>query len=176
MPVESFHPADPEFPPTVAAPLEPLPVAAPQAPRVPVRVEPEGQLATFMYARVRNFNATCHTMAGDELTGFVNDVRRLLQRAAVELGGEIAQRKPDSILCVFSHRDEDAVPAHAKRALHAAIQTVHASVVLAERIAARPQSAHLPPLSLAVGVHLGGAEVTPRASNPGMVHAVGEAV
>jgi hypothetical protein len=115
-------------------------------------------------------------MAGDELTNFVNDVRRMLQRAGSELGGEVAQRKPDSVLFAFSHRPEDSVPAHAKRALHAAILTVHACVQLAERIAARPQSAGVPPLSIAVGVHLGSAEVTPRANKPGMVHAVGEAV
>jgi class 3 adenylate cyclase/tRNA A-37 threonylcarbamoyl transferase component Bud32 len=172
---ESFQPADPEFPPTEAAPLDFLPTAAPPAP-VPARVEPQGELATIMYARVNNFAAACHTMAGEELTNFVNDVRRTLQRAAVDLGGEVAQRKPDSILCVFSHRPEDTVPAHAKRAAHAAILTVHACVQLAERIAARPQSAGVAPLSIAIGVHLGLADVTPRASNPGMVHAVGEAV
>jgi class 3 adenylate cyclase len=129
-----------------------------------------------MYARVRHFAANCHTMAGDELTAFVNEVRRILQRAAVELGGEVAQRKPDSILCVFSHRAEDRLPAHAKRALHAAILTVHECVQLANRIAARPQSAGVPPLSIAVGVHLGVADVTPRTNSPGMVHATGEAV
>jgi class 3 adenylate cyclase len=176
MSVESFQPADPFFPPTEAAPLEPLPEAASAAPAVPVHAEPEGQLATIVYARVRNFAATCQTMAGDELTNFVNDVRRMLQGAALELGGEVAQRKPDSILCVFSHRPEDTVPAHAKRALHAAVLTVNACVQIANRIAARPQSAGVPPLSIAIGVHLGVADVTPRASNPGMVHAVGEAV
>jgi class 3 adenylate cyclase len=127
MSVESFQPADP-FPTTEAAPLEPLRDAAHAAPVAPVRSEPEGQLATFMYARVRNFAAACHTMAGDELTNFVNDVRRMLQRAGSELGGEVAQRKPDSVLFAFSHRPEDSVPAHAKRALHAAILTVHACV------------------------------------------------
>jgi class 3 adenylate cyclase/tRNA A-37 threonylcarbamoyl transferase component Bud32 len=176
MSVESYQPADPDFPPTEAAPLEPLPEVASPAPHAPASVEPEGQLATIMYARVRNFAAMCHTMAGDELTAFVNDVRRTLQGAALELGGEIAQRKPDSILCVFSHRDEDTVPAHAKRALHAAILTVHACVQLVNRVSARPQSAGAPPMSIAIGVHLGAADVTPRASNPGMVHAVGEAV
>jgi class 3 adenylate cyclase/tRNA A-37 threonylcarbamoyl transferase component Bud32 len=176
MPVESFQPADTQFPATEAAPLEPLRQSPEAPPRIVARAEPEGQLATFMYARVRNFTATCHTMAGEELTAFVNEVRRILQRATMDLEGEIAQRKPDSILCVFSHRPEDSVPVHAKRALHAAILTVHAVAVLADRIAARPQSAGLPPLSIAIGVHLGAAEVTPRPSNPGMVHAVGEAV
>src|SRR5690349_6839478 len=105
MSVESFHSADAQFPPTEAAPLEALPESreTTRPAPLPVAAEPEGQLATFMYARVRNFAALCQTMAGDELTTFVNEVRRLLQRAALELGGEIAQRKPDSILCVFSH-------------------------------------------------------------------------
>ncbi|GAB2588165.1 hypothetical protein GCM10027034_20760 [Ramlibacter solisilvae] len=176
MPLESFQPADEPFPPTDVAPLEPLRPSQEPAPVVAVRAEPEAQLATFMYARVRNFGVTCDSMAGAELTAWVNDVRRVLQRAAVELDGVIAQRKPDSILCVFSHRPDEAVPSHAKRALHAAILTVHACTVLADRIAARPQSQGLPPLSVAIGVHLGVAEVSPRPSNPGMVHAVGEAV
>lgn len=176
MSVDSFHPADPFFPPTEPAPLKPLPDAASAAPAAPVRAEPEEQRATVVYARVRNFAATCQTMAGDELTNFVNDVRRMLQGAALELGGEIAQRKPDSILCVFSHRPEDTVPSHARRALHAAVLTVNACVQIADRIAARPQSAGLAPLSIAIGAHLGPAEVTPRAGRRGMVHAVGEAV
>jgi class 3 adenylate cyclase/tRNA A-37 threonylcarbamoyl transferase component Bud32 len=176
MSVESYDSADTQFPPTEAAPLEALPQPASPTPVAAVRAEPEGQLATFLYARVRNFAATCHTMAGDELTTFVNEVRRVLQRAATELGGEVAQRKPDSILCVFSHRPEDKLPAHAKRALHAAILTVHECVQLANRVAARPQSEGLPPLSIAIGVHLGMADVTPRANTPGMVHATGEAV
>ena len=168
--------ADAQFPPTEAAPLEILPERA-AAPAPPVRVpEPEGELCTFMYARLRHFAAACRTMEPEELTAFVNEVRRTLQKAAVELGGQVAQRKPDSILCAFTHQEEDRVPQHAKRALHAAILTVHQCVQLANRIAARPQSAGIPPLSIAIGVHLGRGEVSPRASNPGMVHATGEAV
>ncbi len=172
MSVESFQPADTQFQSTEAAPLEPIPLP-PQAPARPV---PEGPLATFVYARMRNFAATCQTMAGDELTGFVNEVRRTLQKAAVDLGGEVAQRRPDSILCVFTHRPEDKLPTHAKRALHAAILTVHQCVQLATRIGARPQSAGLAPLSIGIGVHLGGGEIRPRANSAGMVHATGEAV
>ena len=171
MPVHSVEPADP-FPPTEAAPLE-FVASARQAAPAP---EPEGALATFMYARVRNFAAQCQTMQGNELAEFVNDVRRMLQKAAVDLGGEVAQRRPDSILCAFTHRSEDAVPSHAKRALHAAILTVHQCVQLADRLAARPQSAGVPPLSIAIGVHLGHGDVKPRASNPEMVSATGEAV
>jgi serine/threonine-protein kinase PpkA len=191
MPLESFQPTDAQFAPTEVAPLEPVrrqfaptEVAPPEPmrpsreapPPVAARAQPEAQLATILYARVRNFAAACDTMAGEELTAFVNDVRRILQRAALELDGVIAQRKPDSILCVFSHRQEDEVPSHAKRALHAAILTVHACTVLSERLAARPQWRGLPPLSIAIGVHLGVADLRPRPSNPGMVHAVGEAV
>jgi len=178
MPLESFQPADAQFAPTDVAPLEPLRQSRDATPTPPVaaRAKREDQLATIMYARVRNFAATCDAMAGDELTAFVNDVRRMLQRAALELDGVIAQRKPDSILCVFSHRRDDVVPTHAKRALHAAILTVHACMVQADRIAARLQSQGLPPMSIAIGVHLGVAELSPRPSNPGMVHAVGEAV
>ena len=177
MRAESSNQGQTDFPPTEAASLDALFGVASTPAEEPARDEPEGGLATFMYARLRNFGATCETMAGPELTAFVNDVRRSLSDAAVKLGGEIAQRRPDSILCVFSHRPEDRVPVHAKRALHAAILTVHECVEIAARVAARPQSAGVPPLSVAVGVHLGVGEVAPRASNsPGMVHATGEAV
>jgi serine/threonine-protein kinase PpkA len=187
MPVETYFEADPQFPPTEAAPLEALFGLSTQSPEPtpsemeetrPSRLEqPDGTIATFMYARLHNFAATCQTMAGAELTAFVNDVRRTLSSAILKLGGEIAQRRPDSILCVFSNRPDDRIPDHAKRALHAAILTVHDSVLLAARIAARPQSAGLPPLTMAIGVHLGAGEITPRANNSqGMVHAVGEAV
>ncbi|MES2938914.1 MAG: protein kinase [Pseudomonadota bacterium] len=130
-----------------------------------------------MYARLHNFAAVCQRLGGSELTNLVNDVRRILSTAVAALGGEIAHRRPDSILCVFSHRPEDRTPNHARRALHAAVLTVHESVQLAARIAARPDCAGLPPLAMAVGVHLGVGEVSPRMNkSQGMVHAVGEAV
>jgi serine/threonine-protein kinase PpkA len=174
MPVESYEQPDAHFPATEAAPLEShfgVSVAPPES-----RPEPEGSLATFMYARLRNFSAVCQTMAGAELTTFVNEVRQLLSSATTKLEGEIAQRRPDSILCVFSHKPDDRMPTHAKRALHAAILTVSDAMRLATQVAARPQSAGVPPLSIAVGVHLGVGEVTPRATGTGMVHATGEAV
>jgi serine/threonine-protein kinase PpkA len=180
---QSPRDAEAQFAPTEAAPLEALfgvTTAEPEEPSQPqplAHSDPESGFATFMYARLRNFGVTCETMSGTELTSFVNDVRRALSSAALKLEGEIAQRRPDSILCVFSHRPGDRVPVHAKRALHAAILTVHELVQLATRIAARPQSAGLPPLSIAIGVHLGEGEVAPRVTNShGMVHATGEAV
>jgi len=186
MPVETLFAADPQFPPTEHAPLEALFGLSTQSPRPapaeltetrPVPFEQEGTIATFMYARLHNFAATCQSMSGTELTSFVNDVRRTLSTAVMKLGGEIAQRRPDSLLCVFSNRPEDRVPDHAKRALHAAILTVHDSVLLASRIAGRPNAGGVPPLAMAIGVHLGAGEVKPRANNSqGMVHAVGEAV
>ncbi|HYF42878.1 MAG TPA: protein kinase [Ramlibacter sp.] len=175
MPYQSSSEADAQFPATEAAPLEAafgLPV-----PAAPVRSEPASAIATFMYARVHNFAPVCQAMAGAELTSFVNEVRRILSTAVQELGGEIAQRRPDSILSVFSHKPQDRFPTDAKRALHAAILTVHECAQLAARVAARPQSAGLPPLYIAIGVHLGPGEVTPRANkSQGMVHAMGEAV
>lgn len=187
MPAESYHQADAQFAPTEAAPLESLFPMSVQPVEETVRADPEsllppaepdGDLATFLYARLHNFNAACQTMSGAELTNFVNDVRRALSTAAQKLGGEIAQRRPDSILCAFSHKPEDRVPTHAKRALHAAVLTVHECVQLAARVAARAQSAEAPPLAVAIGVHLGMGEVTPRASSSsqGSVHATGEAV
>ncbi|MBI2769475.1 MAG: protein kinase [Burkholderiales bacterium] len=191
--------ADPRFPATEAAPLEALfglPAAREQQP-APARAQPErqeaaatqparleaeraapaGGIATFMYARLNNFTAACQALSGAELTSFVNDVRRVLSTAALQLGGEIAQRRPDSILCAFCHRPEDRIPNHAKRALHAAILTVHESVQLGARISGQLQAAGLPPVFIAVGVHLGEGEVTARANKAqGMVHATGEAV
>jgi serine/threonine-protein kinase PpkA len=175
MSVESIHEADPQFPPTEAAPLESLFTESALPSEEPVRTQKE-QLATFMYARLRNFNAACQCLSGNDLTEFVNEVRRVLSAAAVKLGGEIAQRRPDSIMCVFSHRAEDRMPTHAKRGLHAAVLTVNDAVKLGPRFEGRSEEP-LPPLSLSIGVHLGPGEVTPRATNtPGMVHATGEAV
>src|SRR4051812_12777642 len=114
MDVGSFPEAGENFAPTEAAPLEALSAfAAPRTTLIsapaPLPVEPEGLIATFLYARLRNFTAACHTMTGPELTTFVNDVRRMLSEAAQKLGGEIAQRRPDSILCVFTHNPEERV-------------------------------------------------------------------
>lgn len=178
MPVESLHEADPQFPRTEAAPLESLFGASSLPPAGPQRSDATDALATFLYARLRNFNPACHALAGAELTAFVNDVRRALSSASLKLGGEIAQRRPDSILIAFTHRDEDRLPTHAKRGLHAAVLTVHDCVKLATRFAARPEAGQVPPLSVAIGVHLGVGEVTPRANtNSGItVHAAGEAV
>ncbi len=138
---------------------------------------PAQTVATFLYARLHNFGVVCQAMTGSELTAFVNDVRHMLSDAVVKLGGEIAQRRPDSILAVFSNSPDARKPDHAQRGLHAAILAVHEAVQLANRVASQPQAAALPPLTLAVGVHLGAAEVVPRANGAkGMVHAVGEAV
>ncbi|MBA2676608.1 protein kinase [Ramlibacter sp.] len=176
MPAESYSEAVAQFPETEASPLESS--FGPSSQFEAVRVqEHDGTISTFMYARLHNFAAVCQRLGGSDLTHFVNDVRRIVSTAVAALGGEIAQRRPDSILCVFSHRAEDRTPNHARRALHAAVLTVHESVQLALRIAARPDCAGLPPLAMAVGVHLGVGEVTPRMNKTqGMVHAVGEAV
>jgi class 3 adenylate cyclase len=177
MPSESYSEAVEHFPVTQASPLESSFGPSAGCGEAVRAQEHEGTIATFMYARLHNFAAVCQRLAGSELTTFLNDVRRILSTAVAALGGEIAQRRPDSILCVFSHRAEDRVPNHARRALHAAVLTVHESVQLAARIAARPDCAGLPPLAMAVGVHLGVGEVSPRMNkSQGMVHAVGEAV
>lgn len=167
----AFPDAEAQFPETQAAPLESVFEMSRPAPqeRPP---EPQGMLATFLYARLRNFGALYQVMAGHELTTFVNEVRRILSDAALKLGGEIAQRRPDSILCVFTNRPDEKIPTHAKRGMHAAILTVHDMVQLINRTV-RPG---VPPLSIAVGVHLGVGEIAPRLNSPGMVHATGEAV
>ncbi len=177
MPAESYSEAVAQFPETEASPLESLFGQSSDRGEAIRAQEHDGTISTFMYARLHNFAAVCQRLGGSDLTHFVNDVRRIVSTAVAALGGEIAQRRPDSILCVFSHRAEDRTPNHARRALHAAVLTVHESVQLAMRIAARPDCAGLPPLAMAVGVHLGVGEVTPRMNKTqGMVHAVGEAV
>jgi serine/threonine-protein kinase PpkA len=134
-------------------------------------------VATFLYARLHNFSAVCNAMGTDEAAAFVNEVRRMLTEAVQKLGGEVAARRPDSILAVFSNKPEDRKPNHAQRGLHAAILAVHEAVTLAQMIAGKPEFAGLPPLTLAAGVHLGGAELS-RRNNGGVskVHAVGDAV
>jgi serine/threonine-protein kinase PpkA len=137
---------------------------------------PRKAVATFVYARLHNFAAICRILSGDELTAFVNEARRILSEPVVKLGGEIAQRRPDSILAVFSNKPETPKPDHAQRGLHAAILAVYESVKLAAKVAA-PPGLPQPALALAVGVNLGQAEITGRGTRSnGMVHAVGEAV
>ena len=170
------------------------PAEAPQAPRMgdfapssqltmsgagaPEGSGAEGQVvATFLYARLHNFNAVCNAMGPDEAASLVNEVRRMLTEAVMKLGGEVAQRRPDSILAVFSNKPEDKKPNHAQRGLHAAILAVHEAVQLSHIVAGKPQFAGLPPLTLAAGVHLGPAELS-RRNNGGQskVHAIGDAV
>ena len=100
----------------------------------------------------------------------------MLTDAVTETGGEVAQRRPDSILAVFSNKPDDKKPNHAQRGLHAAILAVHEAVQLAQGMASRPQFAHVATPTLAVGVHLGAAEVSRRKKESGMVQAFGEAV
>ena len=134
-------------------------------------------VATFVYARLHNFAGVCQNLAGDELTSFVNEARRILSDPVIKLGGEIAQRRPDSILAVFSNKPDARKPDHAQRGLHAAILLVYEAVQLAARIAARADGLQMPTLTLAVGVNLGHADISGRGSRSnGMVHAVGEAV
>lgn len=132
-------------------------------------------LATFLFARLNQFAAVCHAMSAEEAASFVTEVRRMLSEAVTALGGEIAQRRPDSILAVFTDKPDSRKPDHAQRALHAAVVAVHESVQLAKKVAARRPDA--PPLSLAAGVHLGSGQISRRAnSSTGMVRARGEAV
>jgi serine/threonine-protein kinase PpkA len=136
-----------------------------------------GVIATFLFARLNQFAAVCHAMSAEEAASFVNEVRRMLSDSVTALGGEIAQRRPDSILAVFTDKPGAAKPDHAQRALHAAVVAVHESVQLARKVAERLQSNDVPPLSLAVGVHLGSGQISRRAnSTTGMVRARGEAV
>jgi serine/threonine-protein kinase PpkA len=136
-------------------------------------------VATFLYARLHHFSAVCQALGPEDAAAFVTEVRRLLTEAVTKLGGEVAQRRPDSILAVFANKADDKKPNHAQRGLHAAILAVHESVQLAQGMAARPQFSGMPIPTLAVGVHLGAAEVAKKSgggSGSGTVTAIGEAV
>jgi serine/threonine-protein kinase PpkA len=134
------------FPSTEAAPLEPAPSESTFGDSTVYEMDPRtaasppATVATFVYARLHNFNTACQAMSGAGLTTFVNEVRRVLSEAVLKLGGEIAQRRPDSILAVFSNAPDARKPDHAQRGLHAAILTVYEAVQLANRVAARPHS------------------------------------
>jgi serine/threonine-protein kinase PpkA len=131
-------------------------------------------VATIVYARLHHFSAICNALGADEAASFVNEVRRILTEPVLKLNGEVATRRPDSILAVFSNGPQDKKPNHAQRGLHAAILLVHEAVQLAHAVAERAELAHLPALSLAAGVHLGAADLSRRAN--GKVHAAGDAV
>jgi serine/threonine-protein kinase PpkA len=143
----------------------------------PSHAEAGTVVATFLYARLHNFSAICNAMSPEDAASFVNEVRRMLTDAVMKLGGEVAQRRPDSILAVFSNKPDDRKPNHAQRGLHAAILATHEALQLAVGVASRPEFAGLPNLTLACGVHLGVAELSRRGNaGSGKVHAVGEAV
>jgi class 3 adenylate cyclase len=136
--------------------------------------EPVSVVATIVYARLHHFSEACSAMGSDEASAFITEVRRILTESVLKLGGEVATRRPDSILAVFSNQPEDPTPNHAQRGLHAAILAVHEAVQLARSISGRPEFAQLPGLTLGVGVHLGVADLSRRTN--GKVHAAGEAV
>src|SRR5665647_1330029 len=99
--------------------------ASANAARAHAGQEARKTVATFLYARLHNFTAICQNLSGDELTTFVNEARRILSAPVIKLGGEIAQRRPDSILAVFSNKADARRPDHAQRGLHAAILAVY---------------------------------------------------
>jgi serine/threonine-protein kinase PpkA len=137
---------------------------------------PRATVATFVYARLQNFAAVCETLDAEELAAFIAEARHVLSDPVIKLGGQIAQRRADSILAVFTSQSETSKPDHAQRGLHAAILAVYETVELAKRTALRPSTGVAPGLSLSVGVHLGDATIKPRSGgSQDMVHAVGEA-
>lgn len=162
-----------EAPPVVQTPTPAAPDEARPRTGLPARTA----VATFVYARLHNFAPICRHLAGEDLTEFVNEARRVLSEPVLSLGGEIAQRRPDSILAVFSNKADASKPDHAQRALHAAILVVYETVQLAGRVAAQLQGRQAPALAVAAGVNLGSAAISGRGERSnGMVHATGEAV
>ncbi|WP_427911375.1 protein kinase domain-containing protein [Ramlibacter sp. MMS24-I3-19] len=144
--------------------------ATPQAPAPAV--------ATFMYAQVYELAGICDLLSGSAASNLVAEVRRVLAASAVRLRGEIAQRRADAILCVFTD-PPDEPPTHAQRGLHAAIATVQQIAELALAVDAKLKDTPHPALAVSIGVHLGAGEVTRRNGNSNgngdrMVRATGE--
>ena len=131
-------------------------------------------VATFMYAQVYELAGICDLLSGSAASNLVAEVRRVLAASAVRLRGEIAQRRADSILCVFTD-PPDEPPTHAQRALHAAIATVQQIAELAVAVDTKLKDMPHPALAVAVGVHLGAGEVLRRSgTGDRMVRATGE--
>lgn len=137
-------------------------------------------VATFFFARAHGFAEWCEAMEPDQALEFVGQVRAILTDPVVKLRGDVAHRRPDSMLAVFGNAADEAKPDHAQRALHSAMLCVHDTVQLAStwRLtrwhAPRPQ---LPDLRLTVGVHLGVGELSRRRGElNGRIFATGEGV
>ena len=136
----------------------------------------DGQaVATFLYARLHNFSAVCNALGPDEAASFVNEVRRLLTESVMKLGGEVAQRRPDSILAVFSNKPDDKNPT--TRSATCTRPSWPCTRPCSSAASPPPSWRHLPMLTLAVGVHLGLAELSRRSNGTNTkVHAAGDAV
>src|SRR6478752_3079104 len=162
------------YEPTEAMSLEELFGSHHQGEDPPCTQPPAPAVATFMYAQVYELAGICDLLSGSAASTLVAEVRRALAASAVRLRGEIAQRRADSILCVFTD-PVDEPPTHAQRALHAAIATVQQIAELAAAVDAKLKDAPHPALSIAVGVHLGAGEVVRRpGATDRMVRATGE--
>jgi serine/threonine-protein kinase PpkA len=134
-------------------------------------------IATVLYARLRNVLAICNAMTQQRSVEFVAELRNVLEGPIARQNGVVAMARPDSILAVFSN-EADVAPDHARRSLHAALLCVYGAMELSKQMAMRDDGANLPPLSLAVGAHLGKVEVSMgrQGSTSGLIRATGEAV
>jgi class 3 adenylate cyclase len=134
-------------------------------------------VATVLYARLRNTLAICNAMTPERSAEFVTELRGVLEEQIARQNGIVAMVRPDSILAVFSNEPE-VPPDHARRGLHAALLVVYGCMELSKRLAARTPGLSVPPLSLAVGVHIGRLDVRlgRKGSSSGLIRATGEAV
>ena len=162
------------YEPTEAMSLDDLFGRSPQVDDAARSQPPAPAVATFMYAQVYEVAGICDLLSGSAASTLVAEVRRALAASAVRLRGEIAQRRADSILCVFTD-PPDEPPTHAQRGLHAAIATVQQIAELAMAVEAKLKDAPHPSLAISVGVHLGAGEVARRSGTADhMVRATGE--
>jgi len=134
-------------------------------------------VATVLYARLRNVMAICNAMTQERSAEFVSELRNVLEGPIAKQNGIVAMVRHDSILAVFSN-EEDVAPDHARRALHAALVGIYGAVEMSKQLAMRAETAALPPLVLALGIHIGKVETSlgRQGSTSGLIRATGEAV
>src|SRR4051812_4753815 len=91
-------------------------------------------IATVLYARFRNAMPIFNALSPEESAELAAAMRGVLEGSIAKHNGIDAQLRADSILAVFAN-EESARPDHARRALHAALNTVYETAELSKRVA-----------------------------------------
>ncbi len=100
-------------------------------------------IATVLYLRLRNVLAICNGMTPERAAALVEQLRSILEGPVAKQNGIVAMVRHDSILAVFSN-DQETVPDHARRALHAAVLAVYETMEMSKQLAMRADTAAAP--------------------------------